>query len=41
MYERALGPSSNVVGHPQPNEVIEKRKAPYLARQLSVFRTAD
>jgi hypothetical protein len=30
-----------VASHPKPDESDEMCKAPYLLRQLSVFRTAD
>jgi hypothetical protein len=30
-----------MIGPPQPDKVVETRKAPYLVRQLSMFRTAD
>jgi hypothetical protein len=40
-HDHARGPSSSVVGHPKPDEVVETHKAPYLARQLSVFRVAE
>jgi hypothetical protein len=41
MHERAQGPSSGMVGYPQPDEVVETPKAPYLVHQLSVFQTAN
>jgi hypothetical protein len=28
-----------IVGHPEPGEFVENAQSPYMARQLSVFRT--
>jgi hypothetical protein len=37
----ARGPAHAVACHPRPNGSDETRKDPYLACQLSVFRTTD
>jgi hypothetical protein len=41
IHEQGRGPFSGVVGRPHPDEVVETHKGPYLARQLSVFCTAN